>query len=88
VRAGKRTAAAREDGGKTRAIVVKKLLKSMEKKLGGKDAKASLGDYIRLVQFQKELDEEAPKEIKVTWVEPGTKATKKTKADETSESAE
>ena len=32
--------------------------------------KATLGDYIRLVQLQKELDDEEPKEIKVTWVEP------------------
>ena len=42
----------------------------MEKKLGGKDVKATLGDYIRLVQLQTELEEEEPKDIKVTWVEP------------------
>jgi hypothetical protein len=57
------------------ATVVKKLLKSMEKKLSGEDVKASLGDYIRLVQLQKELDDEAPREIKVTWVETGTEGT-------------
>jgi hypothetical protein len=49
--------------------VVRKLLKTVEEKLGGKDMKASLGDYIRLVQLQKELDDETPREIKVTWVE-------------------
>ena len=50
----------------------------MEEKLSRKDVKASLGDYIRLVQLQKELDDEAPREIKVTWVdqpEQGTGAT-------------
>lgn len=69
----------------TRATVVKKLLRNIEEKLSGKDVKASLGDYIRLVQLQKELDEEAPREIKVTWVEPGTKTTGK-KSDKGSES--
>jgi hypothetical protein len=58
-----------ERGG--RAEVVKRLLKNVEKKLSGKEVKATLGDYIKLVQLQKELDEEQqPKEIKVTWVEP------------------
>lgn len=38
-----------------------------------KDAKASLGDYIRLVQLQKELEAGDAKEIKVTWVNPGKK---------------
>ena len=55
---------------KTQAAVVEKLLKSVEKKLGGKDVKATLGDYIRLVQLQQELEEEEPRDITVTWVEP------------------
>jgi hypothetical protein len=70
-------AAARESSGGARATVVKKLLKNIEEKLSGEDVKASLGDYIRLVQLHKELDEEAPRQIKVTWVEPGTKTTGK-----------
>ena len=53
-----------------RAGVLKRLLKNAEKKLSGKEMKTTLGDYIKLVQLQKELDdEEQPKEIKVTWVE-------------------
>ena len=32
----------------------------MEKKLAREDVKATLGDYIRLVQLQKELEEEEP----------------------------
>ena len=60
----------REQKKKTQAAVVKKLLKNVEKKLGGEDVKATLGDYIRLVQLQQELEEEEPKDIKVTWVDP------------------
>jgi hypothetical protein len=58
-----------ESGG--RAGVLKKLLKNAEKKLSGNEMKTTLGDYIKLVQLQKELDDEQqPREIKVTWVEP------------------
>lgn|GEM_PF-6985978 len=60
----------REQKKKTQAAVVQKLLKNVEKKLGGEDVKATLGDYIRLVQLQQELEEEEPKDIKVTWVDP------------------
>jgi len=55
---------------KTQAAVVKKLLKNVEKKLGGEDVKATLGDYIRLVQLQQELEDEEPRDITVTWIEP------------------
>lgn len=55
---------------KTQAVVVEKLLKNLEKKLGGEDVKATLGDYIKLVQLQAELEDEEPKDIKVTWVDP------------------
>ena len=55
---------------KTQAAVVKKLLKNVEKKLGGEDVKATLGDYIRLVQLQQELEDGEPRDITVTWVDP------------------
>jgi hypothetical protein len=55
---------------KSQARVVKQLLEKMEAKLGGKEVKASLGDYIRLMQLHRELEEEEATEIKVTWVEP------------------
>jgi hypothetical protein len=54
---------------KTQAAV-EKLLKNVEKKLAGKDVKATLGDYIKLMQLQTELEEEEPKDITVTWVDP------------------
>jgi SAM-dependent MidA family methyltransferase len=59
---------------KTQAAVVQKLLKNVEKKLGGEDVKATLGDYIRLVQLQQELEDEEPRDITVTWVEPKSEA--------------
>jgi hypothetical protein len=55
---------------KRQADVVRTLIENVEKKLSEDAGKASVGDYIRLVQLQKELEEEQPKEIKVTWVEP------------------
>ena len=48
---------------------VAKLIEKVENELGG-NMKASLGEYIRLVQLQKELEEDEVREIKVTWVEP------------------
>ena len=62
---------------KSKAEVVQKILKRMEQKLSKEDVKATLGDYIRLVQLEKELEDEEPREIKVTWIEPA-----KTESDE------
>ena len=58
---------------KRQAQVVKELLQKVERKLSKDGVKATLGDYIRLVQLEKELAEEEPKEIRVTWVEPEKK---------------
>jgi hypothetical protein len=52
-----------------RAVLVEKAIKSIEKKLGTEAMKATLGDFIRLLQLQKELQVDEPKEIKITWVE-------------------
>jgi hypothetical protein len=55
---------------KSKAALVEKMIKSIEKKFDEKEVKANLGDLIRLLQLRKELEEEHPQEIKVTWVEP------------------
>ena len=34
------------------------------------DFKVSIGDFVRLLQLRKELEQELPREITVTWVEP------------------
>ena len=52
------------------AQVVKDMLSKIEGRMTKNEMKATMGDYIRLVQLHKELDDESPKEIKVTWVEP------------------
>jgi hypothetical protein len=58
---------------KRQAQVVSSLLKKLEQKLSDDELRATLGDYIRLVQLRKELeDDDEPREIKVTWVEPET----------------
>jgi len=59
------------------AHAVKSMLTKIEKKMSGDQMKATLGDYIRLVQLHKELDDESPKEIRVTWVEPAEKGSAK-----------
>jgi hypothetical protein len=53
---------------KSQAQLVKDLLKNAQVKLRRKESKPSLGDYIRLLQLQKEMDEEEPREIRLSWV--------------------
>ena len=72
----------KRSGRATRAGVVKKLLKKVEAKLGSEDVKATFGDYIRLVELQKELEAEEPREIKVTWVEPSPEGERKSENGE------
>ena len=57
------------EGAGRRAEVVSRLLEQVERKLDS-EVKASLGDYIRLVQLQKELEDDDVREIKITWVDP------------------
>ncbi len=45
-------------------------IEDLGERVKAKDFKLTLGDYLKLVQLEKELEEEAPKEIKVTWVDP------------------
>ena len=53
------------------ADVLKRVVEKMEASLEATDFKASLGDYLKLVQIEKEVGgEDEPKEIKVTWVQP------------------
>jgi hypothetical protein len=48
---------------------VNKMLQLLEKKMSEGEVKATLGDYIRLIQLQKDMSEEQPSEITVTWVD-------------------
>jgi hypothetical protein len=44
----------------------------METRIEAKELKPTVAEYLKLLQIEQELDQESPKEIKVTWVEPGT----------------
>ena len=42
----------------------------MEKKLETDEFKPTVGDFLKLMQLEQELEQGEAKEIKVTWVEP------------------
>ena len=50
--------------------VVKEIRQNVEDRLAQDVEKASLSDYIRLVQLEKELTQTVAKETRATWVEP------------------
>lgn len=56
--------------GSKRADLVERAIESIEQKLGSSDVKATFADFIRLLQLQKELQTDEPREIKVTWIDP------------------
>jgi hypothetical protein len=58
--------------------VVATIRERVEKRLAKNVEKASLADYIRLVQLEQELQHTEAKEIKATWVEPKAKRKKQT----------
>jgi hypothetical protein len=65
----KRTAPAKKAGTMSRAEAVEKILLNVEKKMAARNVRASLGDYIKLIQLSKEMKDEARTELKVTWIE-------------------
>lgn len=69
-RRARRLHCSREGNTKKKAQVVEQILERVEQKISEGDVKATLGDYIRLVQLHKELEEEEPGEITVRWVDP------------------
>jgi len=57
--------------------VLTRAIAKFEERITETDFSPSVGDYIKLVQMKKELEEatDEAKEIKVTWVEPVTSDT-------------
>jgi hypothetical protein len=45
-------------------------LTGIEAKLAKKELKPTMGDYLKLLQMEQDIEHEVPKEIRVTWVEP------------------
>ena len=58
------------------AQILAKAVKAIEDRLEAKDFKPTMGDYLKLLQLEHEIDEESPKEVKVTWVEPASESEK------------
>lgn len=59
--------------GDTRRSTITALLRTIETNITGKDGKATIADYVRLIQLERELEEEEkvqPRNLKVTWIEP------------------
>ncbi len=54
--------------GRRRGDAVDKAILKFEESLDGKNV--TVGDYLRLVQLQKEIDGDEPKDVECTWVEP------------------
>jgi hypothetical protein len=52
--------------------LVRKALEAFEKRLDDENFKPTLAEYLKLLQFEQEVtqEEEIPREITVTWVEP------------------
>ena len=65
----KRAAPVEKTEPKTRAMAVEQLLIKVEDKLVKGDVKATLGDYIKLIQLSKAMTEEPKGDITVTWIE-------------------
>ena len=52
--------------------LIEKAIDGIEKRLE-KPESLTLADCLKVMQLQKELEEEQPEEVTVTWVEPGSK---------------
>jgi hypothetical protein len=56
---------------KNRKRLIRRLLRKIEKEFKDKDTRATMADYIRLTQLERELEEEEqPREIIIRWSDP------------------
>jgi hypothetical protein len=66
---GKGKAAVEARGGRKKRVT--EMLEKIEGQLKVEDMKVTLGDFIRLMQLERDLDQdEQPREIIVTWKDP------------------
>jgi hypothetical protein len=52
----------------SKAKLIKMALQAFEKKLANKNV--TVGDFVKLIELEKEIGGRKPREIKVTWVDP------------------
>jgi len=55
------------------AELVSGLIKKIQAKLGSDEFKPTVGDLLRLLQLEQEMEEEQPREIKVSWIDGNEK---------------
>jgi hypothetical protein len=59
-----------DEAARDRALrLVRRLIEKVELQLDQAEVKGTVGDYIKLLQLQKELEERRIKRIEVTWVD-------------------
>jgi len=54
----------------SKAALVESAINSVQEKLENSEVRATVGDFVRLLRLQKEIDADEPKDVEVTWVEP------------------
>ena len=52
----------------SKAEIIKKAIQAFENKLDKKNV--TVGEFVKLIELEKEMGGSKPKEIKVTWVDP------------------
>ena len=63
--------------------IVEGMLKKVQSRLDAEEGKASVGDFIRLLQLRSELSGNQPREVEVKWVEKEAEEKKPVSASET-----
>jgi len=53
---------------------LEKAILAVETKIKDEEFKPTVAEYLKLIQMEKELEQDDAKEIKVTWVEPAAKS--------------
>lgn len=57
------------------ANLLKNAITGMENRLKSADFKPTLSEYLKLLQMEKEMEEDGPTEIQVTWIDPASLST-------------
>lgn len=56
---------------KSKTALVQEAIQKIQTTLDSEGFKPSVGDFIRLMQYEGEIKKPAAKEVKVKWVDPG-----------------
>jgi len=56
------------------AELLERIIADLERQMNEKDFKATTAEYLKLIQLQKEFDQDEAKEITVTWINPSEKS--------------